>query len=497
MNRAIERFKKFLSERLYAFQLSFYRAAGIGRTLAHALANPDGRWWLDPHHAPGVRERLGAFVALLADQFDPRRLHDFRRRVLTLDGEVVRAWIRTLQSQIRARQTNGARTVGALAWPTEARSKLAAGWLERELGTRAPSALGAGDEGVVFVAEGAVHKCFDTRRLSPERACWLVERSKVWSAARGLSSLRSTVHPSGRVVLSYRFEATRPYEGGHGDGLRRLLDALCRAGVVHRNLHPDNLRVADDGAVVLVDYGSDLAPASGEEIACMMRRAFLCGRYARHPELKVMLRAAVEGGDMPELAGLDAFVNGPIDATKETLLDRRLERMVRQRGARRVFDYGCGKGEVATALARDGVDVVGFDPDPSLAARWRRASAARFSSVREGLACRAYDAVLCALVLCVIEPDEDFEGVVSDLAGLVAPGGEVIVAVCNPDSVNRSTLLQRRDGCCDPTRTAVTSKTLRGPRPCPPPTGPCGRPRIARSSRCSSTRHCLVRACAP
>ena len=62
-------------------------------------------------------------------------------------------------------------------------------------------------------------------------------------------------------MLIYPFEASDPYTGGHGPGMVELLAECRRYGVVCRNLHPDNLRVADR-RVRLIDYGSDVTVGS-------------------------------------------------------------------------------------------------------------------------------------------------------------------------------------------------------------------------------------------
>lgn len=65
---AAARFRKYLAERLYSFQLSFHRAAGLVRTLERFLDPRGGWWWLDdpglaaardpPRHPGVLRSRV-------------------------------------------------------------------------------------------------------------------------------------------------------------------------------------------------------------------------------------------------------------------------------------------------------------------------------------------------------------------------------------------------------------------------------------------------------
>jgi SAM-dependent methyltransferase len=72
-----------------------------------------------------------------------------------------------------------------------------------------------------------------------------------------------------------------------------------------------------------------------------------------------------------------------------------------------------------------------------------------------------FDVVVSSLVLCTIEDDDEVATILRELREVCAPGGRIVVAICNPGSVARSTLLQSREPCRTPDVRTRTFKTLR------------------------------------
>lgn len=471
----LSRFRKYVAERLYAFQLSFHRAAGLARALGRYLDPEGGWWWLRDAACAAARERLREAVALLRREYDLGALAAFRDRVLSVDERIVAEWLDALRADIRARRTMEEPARRVAAWLEAARADQAAGWLGGRGDARGLRLLGSGAEGVVFTDGALAYKVLDAGRATPETLDSLRGLVGRFREARTLCCIEALrlVGAARMPVIVYQHAPGAPYQGGHGGDLRLLLQECREDGVVFTNVHPDNLIVTASG-VRLIDYGVDVRPFNEEDWALMARRVWLSGRCAGRADLKELLRRSLTDPTLPELQGVDAFLRVDPRATKETLLDDRLLRLALRLRPRRAFDYGCGKGQLAAALAAAGVDVTAYDPDPALPARWRRIAggpAPRFTAALDSVpggvpggvldGARRYDVVLCCLVLCVLEEERAFRRALSDLARLAAPAGHVLIAVCNPDHVTRSTLLQRREPPADPASPGVTWKTLR------------------------------------
>ena len=309
--------------------------------------------------------------------------------------------------------------------------------------------LGSGKEGVALSDGKHVFKVFDY---------WWKSSSVVTAPAflRTLVGAYSDTHclypilgfhESGhRAVLVYPFEESKPYAGGHGPGLIELLAECWRHGVFHRNIDPNNLRVVN-GRVRLIDYGSDIHsdihPPEGEifdrerEFVKMCHRAYLSYRWAnRGPNFKKITRRALENEKIPELDGFERFyeavqrVTGQYKAPEDVVLE-----MAGQ--ARRVLDYGCGKGWLAQEMVNRGMQVLGYDPDHTRRPNWeslcRGRDNLRFTHERSDLlATEPFDLVVCRRVLCIIEDDAELQTILSDLRTLVSERGRVIVTVCDP-----------------------------------------------------------------
>ena len=168
----------------------------------------------------------------------------------------------------------------------------------------------------------------------------------------------------------------------------------------------------------------------------MCRRAWLSYRWAGRADLKAIMRRALNGADMPELDGFDRFheavrrTTGHHERPEDVVLDM-------AGGAERALDYGCGNGWLAKELASKGMDVLGYDPDPTHQLRWkslcRGAGKLRFTHEQGELAAAGpFDVVVCRRVLCTIESDAEMRAVLGDLRALVSSAGRVIVTVCDP-----------------------------------------------------------------
>lgn len=96
-----------------------------------------------------------------------------------------------------------------------------------------------------------------------------------------------------------------------------------------------------------------------------------------------------------------------------------------------VLEVGCGQGELATALAVDGYDVLGIDPAAPHGDLFRRIT---LDDVEEE---ERFDAVVAAHVLHHIR---DLDGAVAKIARLLRPGGVLVVDEFGWDLLDETTL---------------------------------------------------------
>lgn len=168
--------------------------------------------------------------------------------------------------------------------------------------------LGCGSEAVVFTDDRTVYKCIDywKTRMPQSQLDFLQGQVGRWADAPGLYALRDVVEDGPWAVLTYDYETSSPYEGGHEAELLRLLSGCRDAGVVCNNVHPKNLVVTRSG-VKLIDYGSDIRLWTPLGFEHMARRTFLACRHAADPDLASPMRRALTDDGLPEMTGYPDF----------------------------------------------------------------------------------------------------------------------------------------------------------------------------------------------
>lgn len=168
--------------------------------------------------------------------------------------------------------------------------------------------LGCGSEAVVFTDERTVYKCIDywKTQMPQSQLGFLQSQVGRWAGASGLYALRNVIEYGPWAVLTYDYETSTPYKGGHEADLLCLLSSCRDVGVVCNNVHPKNLVVTQSG-VKLIDYGSDIRPWTPLGFEHMARRAFLACKHAAHPNLPALMRQALTDDRLPEMAGYSDF----------------------------------------------------------------------------------------------------------------------------------------------------------------------------------------------
>lgn len=107
-----------------------------------------------------------------------------------------------------------------------------------------------------------------------------------------------------------------------------------------------------------------------------------------------------------------------------------------------VFDYGCGHGQISVQLVRLGKKVTAFDVSDVLIRK------NRFRDVKINITylstkefnvndlLRRFPLVLCSLVLCIVEDDNEFREILKNINLLLDTDGIAMFSICNPLAFN-------------------------------------------------------------
>ena len=427
-------YRKYADERARAFELNFIRIMGLLSALRpFHRPNPDSGqipWWLESPKYAASASKLRKFAESLGSVYTDKQLDGFRRQTTDIDAGAIKRFLAGLHRAVDEHRAG-------LPLPADALRQNADAHVRSEFATGPLVCLGIGEEGVALTDGRLVYKhLHHWNSRNGERLDFLRSLAGKLSGYRSLPDLLEVRRKGGHTVVVCPYEAGEKYDGGRLDGLLTLLRECRRAGIACRNIHPDNLLVTPSG-LRLVDYGTDIVPTSVPEFEQMCRRAFLTYRFAHRADLKLLMTRALSDATLPELYGLEEFKNALDPRGLDALFYLPMARLVAGRLPRSVLDYGCGDGRLAGRLAREGIEVTGYDPDPAAIkrclGRGGRATYGGTDLRARLLADRArFDAVVCDRVLCTLADNSEFGAVLQDLRRLVADSGDVFVAVCNP-----------------------------------------------------------------
>lgn len=423
--------RKYTTERLAAYRLSFWRVIGLERALDRLVENEP--WWLLE-----ARPGFNRFRKLLAQTAEISHL---MRVEICVEAGLARGEfdeflndMDRIQPELAAQQFPFFRD-----WVCAGREALAGALIAKRLERKNLVLLGMGSEGVVVRTDQRVVKVFD-RWTPSERQKGVSILSELMTAPTGgaLPNLIAIHEWPEALAVEYHFEESSPYLGGEGPALVAMLRDLRHRGWVHNNLSPKNLRLTRHG-LQLIDVGKSLERATphGEEM--MIRRAFLSWRFAQRDDLMELMRRSLVTESLAELTGWRTLLEAVVKRSSKQRLDRFIRCYVERHQPQTILDYGCGKPR-DVAEWTNGLRLTAFDIDPSLYARWRQdTSHNRFWGVKEmeaGLAeAETFDLVLCSLVLCVVD-DTTMASILGNLRRLVAMQGRAIVAVCDPTALH-------------------------------------------------------------
>ena len=458
LKRAERLVRKYTDERLAAFTLSAWRVSGlaeVARRRARAMASGDSPWSRGPSRE--ALERIARELDRICSLFKPSAMMSHARSVrASFSATDVRNCFASMDGLISEYRASLPADVAVDASVAELREARARALLERAYGVKDLRLLGAGGEGVVFTDERRVFKVLDLlkRRENHDTPATLKALAARLEDPCHLYSLTRVDVRDETLLLTYPYEASSPYAGGHGADLLALLRECRSNGIVFRNMHPKNLRVTSTG-LKLIDFGSDIRPFTDDGYRTMAERAWLTWRWPHRPDLDAVMRRALTDKTIPELDGFSRFwlALNEERPSATRIVASIVDPIILDSGAGSVLDHGCGKkAQSARRLAQAGLRTVGFDPGTEMPARWSVLGEPppnlTLTCDRDvALAAGPFDAVLSSLVLCELGNDGEYERVLRELRSSVKSDGIVVITVCNPFATfgGPTALHRRRD----------------------------------------------------
>ena len=438
VDRGCDLYMKYREERCAAYVLSSYRVQGLITSIRHILNQR--KWWQSD-------SRFGILLSELhhsLGEIDMGQQNlDLRKLVESSDGlkrAELQEYFQYFLSQPSSDRLRPVLHLDCLEQRVaEKRLEIAEDQISTLANVKNLKLLGAGSEGVVLTDGTLVYKYFDYWKtvdvdLGKPYIKDLVDR---WKDTKCLYPLLHFWEHGSHSVLAYPYEQSTPYIGGYGKSLIQLLQECRKVGIVCRNIHPKNLIVVGD-KVRLIDYGSDIRPYSDDEFEKMCQRAWLTWRWHHLNDLNALMRKVLANPDLPEMTGYQDFRIAIAPPDPDSTKDMLLEKLIMEVAPDRVLDYGCGKGKLAHRIARQGVDVKAWDPNPTLRERWGEYPKESIEFGDKSLLQTLlkdetkFDVVVSGQVLCTIPEGDQYTEILKNIRKLVAEDGRVLISICNP-----------------------------------------------------------------
>lgn len=438
---------KYVEERLAALRLAAFRIQGLCKTIDRQVVNLTVLPAFQENPLQSSLSTLSREIRTIADSFEVEEIMKVADEIMgMISPQLARAALMSMDGLTDEYRrimnfANAYHPDSEGRREQQARAKLASHGVSHE----SLRLLGAGGEGIVFTDGLSVYKVFDLLKHRPghnteeilKKLCQLPPKF------RQIYRLDEVTDLNGCLLVKYPYEDSQPYEGGHGRDLINLLHECKRIGIVFRNMHPNNLRVASSG-LKLIDYGSDIRPYSEAGFHSMAQRAWLTWRWHHRKDLNALMRVALKNDQIPELCGFDRFwqaINDPGLSATETVSNM-VEPLIDEARGQKILDYGCGKKALTVRkLAQKSLRVIGFDPGEEMEKKWQdlpHQDGMPILTTKRSVAMEGgpYDAVVCSLVLCELEDGPEYEQVLRDLRSACGSSGKVIVTICNPLSLH-------------------------------------------------------------
>jgi glycosyltransferase involved in cell wall biosynthesis/ubiquinone/menaquinone biosynthesis C-methylase UbiE len=433
LDRVCASFNSHLTARLTQFVMNAYRIQGLIGSIETVLQSAAFS------RAEGTDTSL-SFLKSLRDLYSDENIWKMHNEGKNWREQDLREFLRRFKENVKTYRSGLSKDV--LPAQVERAKAITERILKKKLGdpSLAISYIGHGHEGAVFTDGQNAYKIFYAGRANFQEGRFDVIRERLlnYPCLFHVCHLKEIVEDEGELIFVLSYEKGTDYSGGHLQDILAILAECREAGIAFTNFHPRNF-VVNDGTLKLVDIGDSIVPYNDNEFLQMCRRAYLMYRWHFRTDISDVMALALYDPDLPELCGFEYFFEATRMKTKNNLVNERVVRLVMEANPDNIFDYGCGRGSIAEALAEKGFPVTGYDPDRAVLARnWKEAVKVHYIDVNDLTVLKEngekFDRVICSLVLCTINDDTEVTAVLQDIRRLVSDAGKAIIALCNPFS---------------------------------------------------------------
>lgn len=425
IDEIVNRFDHYLNKRLAQFIINSYRIRGLILSISASLNSRSLRCAEDI-------ESFQYFLSSLDNIFAIKNVNQFIREARECPRNELREFLHNLKEYVRTYKKTLTCDL------TQAHIEHAKASIINRIGESNLRYLGHGWEGIVFTDEKRAYKYFNAGKANFQEGQleFIQERILGNKTLKHMVELEEVKIEEGELIFVMRYENGSKYEGGHLSGILELIRECRDSGIAITNFHPDNLLVTE-GHVKFTDIGNSIVPLNEREYIEMCKRAYLTYRWHFRKDLSHVMERALYDNNIPELFGFEEFLKSLNIKTTGELLYQQIIDLVNEGELCNILDYGCGKGTTGEKLVEMGYDVTGFDLDLHILEQ----NIARNGKVKyldhEGLEKlirngKKFQKIICSLVLCTVEDDNEFNIALSNMRKLIYDGGEVILAFCNP-----------------------------------------------------------------
>jgi glycosyltransferase involved in cell wall biosynthesis/SAM-dependent methyltransferase len=417
----IEHFDDHLRGRVENFVLNAYRVKGLISIIKNQIQE-------DVVTSSSVHEELD----ILESIYSSSNIRKFRDSVFDIDLHELKDFLREMRKYVKSYREHISTNITSQDVAHTKSILIDSGLISPK---KKIDLLGFGDEGAVFTDKKQVFKVFYYGKTGfPENVYDFVSNKMLNEKHLShFSRLTEIIEKNGELIFVFPYEEFTSYSGDQLENIQDFLRESKEKDIVVVNLYPKNF-ILVDGIIKHVDIGRSIIPYNEKEYRQMCKRAYLIYRWHFRKDLSKLMELSLFNDNIPELFGYQYFLESIENKTKRETLDELVIARVTDNGPITVLDYGCGKGKISEQLTKQGCSVVGYDIDTNQIEENKAIESRVMYVDSEDLFLQSgkYEKVLCCLVLCTIESDQEVISVVKDLRKYVDDSGEVIVVICNP-----------------------------------------------------------------